>query len=189
MLKKSTAYPLILALSLIAFACAASNVNATKSGSAIESIYTDTIGSKCRTTFTDQESGSSEQRCPGVGGYGLEVLDGDSRMSVTVIAPGGKRHPLDLWTVVSTAFSSIGEKAEWRVTHNGKKVTPVALIIRFNASENPDDPYAQTSYLAVAKITPQQICVTDRIAPSSTANEEARRAADIAASRQCLPNP
>lgn len=154
-----------------------------------ESIYTDLIGRRCRTTEIYKESGGSEQRCPGVGGYRLQVNEGDSRMTITVVAPGGKRHPLDLWTVVSTAFSSVGEKAEWRVKRNGKKVTPVALIVRFNVSNNPDDPLSETSHLTVAKITPRQICVTDTIAPSPTANEEARRAADVAASRPCLPSP
>jgi hypothetical protein len=68
----------------------------------------------------------------------------------------------------------------------GRKVVPVALIVRVNAYENPENPGKTTSYMAVAKITPQRTCVTDKIAPSARANEEARRAADTAASKPCL---
>ena len=42
------------------------------------------------------------------------------------------------------------------------------------------------SYLVVAKITPTDICVTDKISPSSTANDDARHAADTAANKPCL---
>ncbi len=60
---------------------------------------------------------------------------------------------------------------------NGK-LSPVALIIRYNANENPEQPNKLTSYLAVTKITPTEICVTDKILPGPRANEDARRAAD-----------
>lgn len=62
---------------------------------------------------------------------------------------------------------------------------PKALIVRVNASENPEKPNVKTSYLAVAKITPQEICVTDKVAPGPKMNEEARMAADSAAARPC----
>ncbi|HEX8423312.1 MAG TPA: hypothetical protein VF634_07870, partial [Pyrinomonadaceae bacterium] len=123
---------------------------------------------------------------PGVGGYKLLVSEDDARMSVTVVDPRGKEHPLEYWNVISSGFSSLGDKAEWRIKKQRGRVNPFALIVRVNASENPEDASKKTSYLAVAKITPQQICVTDKIAPSATANEEARRAADASASKPCL---
>ena len=70
-------------------------------------------------------------------------------------------------------------------TQNGK-LNPVALIIRYNASENPDQPDKTSSYLAVSKITPTEICVTDKILSGPNANEDARRAADTAATKPCL---
>jgi hypothetical protein len=66
---------------------------------------------------------------------------------------------------------------------------PIALIVRVNASEDPVDSSRITSYLAVAKITPTEICVTDRIDPAADGNEAARRAADAAASRPCRTEP
>ncbi|HEX2268493.1 MAG TPA: hypothetical protein VHH35_03120, partial [Pyrinomonadaceae bacterium] len=64
-----------------------------------------------------------------------------------------------------------------------------ALIIRYNANEDPESPNKQSSYLAVTKITASEICVTDKIMPGANANEEARRAADAAATKPCLKQP
>lgn len=150
------------------------------------SVYTDISGSRCRTISVDRESGATVQSCPGVAGYKLEVEDDDARMSITVVAPGGKKSELSYWQVITSAFSSLGSKAEWRVTSMKGKPAPVALIVRVNASEDPSNPQKTTSYLAVAKITAAKTCVTDKIGPSATANEEARRAADTAATRPCL---
>jgi hypothetical protein len=93
-----------------------------------------------------------------------------------------------LWSVISDRFSHLGKKAEWRVSKAKGVVTPVALIVRFNASEDPAKPEKESSYLAVAKITNQEICITAKIAPSATANEDARKAADEAATKPCLSN-
>jgi hypothetical protein len=66
-------------------------------------------------------------------------------------------------------------------------VVPTAIIVRVVASEreNPDAP-KKRSYLAVAKITPERICVTDKIEPAADANQRARRAADGSADKACL---
>jgi hypothetical protein len=151
----------------------------------VTSVYTTLAAKKCKTIQVDKESGSSTQRCVGVAGYKLLVEDSDNRISLTVVAPDGKKHPLNYWDVITHAFSNIGDKAEWRVKNVGKKRTPIALIVRVNANEDPDT-NKRTSYLAVAKLTPQGICVTDKIKASAKANEEARAAADAAASKACL---
>lgn len=152
----------------------------------VGSVYTSLSPKRCRTLRVDKETGSSVQRCPGVAGYSLLVEDDDARQSVTVIAPDGKRHPLNYWQVVTTAFSTVGDKAEWRVERGGGKARPVALIVRVYANENPSSPEEKTSYLAVAKITAGKVCVTDKVKGGATANEEARRAADASADKPCL---
>ncbi|MBA3805104.1 MAG: hypothetical protein H0X14_05255 [Acidobacteria bacterium] len=160
-------------------------LDAQSSGS-LTSIYTDIAGSSCRTIFTHRESGATTQSCAGVAGYKLEVEDDDARMSITVVAPNGKKSELSYWGVITSSFSSLGNKAEWRVRKVKGKNVPVALIVRVNANEDSSNPEKLTSYLAVAKITPSRTCVTERIGPSAKANEEARRAADRAADKQCL---
>jgi hypothetical protein len=169
-----------------------SNENHATLGSApagpITSVYSSLSG--CRKVASDVVS--STHLCGGVGGYKLQREYGDDRESITVISPNGKKHQLEFWSVISSAFSHVGEKAEWRVTRNQGKVVPIALIVRFTASESSGDtskPTSLISYLAVAKITPQKICVTDKIAPSSTANEQARSAADVSANKPCVELP
>jgi hypothetical protein len=138
---------------------------------------------------TSSEGGYYLGRCPGTAGYALLLEEGDVRQNITVVTPGRKKHSLDLWTVVSPAFSSLGPRAEWRLTTQNKKSTPTALILRYNASEDSSNPEKLTSYLVVTKITPKEICVTDRISPGPKANEEARRLADEAAAKPCLQGP
>ena len=154
-------------------------------GQSNQSVYTSLEVKQCR-TIKGSDAGDYEGRCRGTAGYTLLVTEGDLRQNVTVVTPAGAKHSLDLWEVVSGGFSSVGPKAEWRVASQNGKLTPVALIIRYNASENPDEPDKLSSYLAVTKITSAEICVTDKISPGPKANEEARRAADTASTKPCL---
>lgn len=151
------------------------------------SIYTPIGDKQCR-VIKSAEAGDDgyEARCRGTAGYSLQLSEGDLRQNITVITPQGKQHSLDLWSVVSGGFSSVGPKAEWRMATINKKSVPVALILRYNASEDPEAPNKLTSYLAVAKITSTEICVTEKISPGPKANEDARRAADAASAKPCL---
>lgn len=154
------------------------------------SVYTSLEAKQCRTIKIETTgAGDYEGRCRGVAGYSLTLLEGDLRQNIIVNTPKRTKHSLDLWDVISGGFSSVGPKAEWRMATNNGKQSPVALIIRYNASENPDNPDQRISYLAVAKITPAEICITDKISPSANANTEARSAADSAATRPCLKKP
>jgi len=151
------------------------------------SVYT-SIGDKHCRVIKSAEAGDDgyEARCRGTAGYSLLLSEGDLRQNITVITPQGAKHSLDLWDVVSGGFSSVGPKAEWRIATQNKKSVPVALILRYDVNEDPDKPDKRTSYLAVTKITSKEICVTDKISPRPTANEDARRAADAASGKPCL---
>ena len=148
-----------------------------------QSVYTSLGEKQCRTIKSAMAGDEGyEGRCRGIAGYTLLLSEGDLRQNITVVTPRGTKHSLDLWDVISGGFSSVGPKAEWRLA----KQKPTALIIRYNASEDPEHPDKLTSYLAVAKITATEICVTDKISPGPTANEDARRAADAATTKPCL---
>ena len=152
-----------------------------------ESVYTDLSASACKTIETNEESGSSVQSCAGVGGYSLLVADDDARMSITVVAPGGKKRPLEFWSVVTSGFSTVGDKAEWRVTKGSDgSVTPVALIVRLVASEDPEDSSKTTSYLVVATVGADASCVVAKVPPGPNQNEQAREIADAAKTKPCL---
>ena len=145
------------------------------------SVYTDLTDKKCKTLESNPDEGASYLgECPGVGGYKLQLVEGDLRQSVNVIDPKGKKTELNLWNI-SGGFSSLGEQAEWRM----KGKIPVALIMRFNVSEAPEDSSRITSYLVVVKLTKEAVCVTDALKPTRSHNYEARRAADRSATRKC----
>jgi len=177
-----------LGLGLVTFATAAAVSFAAVSDDAkISSIYTDLNGAGCQTVESNQETDSLVLNCPGVGGYHLLVANDDSRMSVSIVSPGNEVHELDYWNVITKAFSNLGSKAEWRLVQRDGKVVPIALIVRVNAYEQEDLEHPQKrSYLAVSKITDNEICVTDKIEPDANANEKARQAADISSAKNCV---
>ena len=148
------------------------------------SVYTSLTGRQCKTLkSTSAEGGSYEGQCPGVAGYKLLVQEGDLRQNIVVITPSGKKQSLELWNVVGSSFSSLGEKAEWRM----KGGSPAALIVRYNVANPEDSTKRGTSWLAVVRISSDatQICVTESIAPGADQNVKARAAADNAAPKPC----
>ena len=149
----------------------------------LESVYSDLVSAKCKVVKEDVEF--QEEKCGGVGGYSLLSIYSDQRQSVTIVSPQGKEFPLNYWEVVTPRMAHIGDKAEWRVAKENGKVIPKALIVRVTAPANESNPKTM-SYMAVAKITPETACVTDRIEPSAQSNEQARLAADASATKPCL---
>lgn len=154
---------------------------AANSFAQVKSVYTDLDASKCKTIEVDEEGGGLYRgECKGVGGYKLHVVEGDLRQSIDVISPGGGQRQLKFWDV-SSAFSYVGNRAEWRV----RRGVPFALIVRFNISENPEDTSKVTSLLVVSKITHDGSCVTDVLRPQANQNAAARRLADASAAKPC----
>ena len=161
--------------------CSAVLIFAATANGQMKSIYTDLDDTKCKTIeLTEDEGGLYKGECKGVSGYKLHVIEDDLRQTINVVAPNKKIHELRLWEHFS-GFSAVGPRAEWRL--DGKK--PVALIVRLNVSENPEDSSKTTSYLVVAKITRDFACVTDIIKPSKTQNADARVPAHKSATHAC----
>lgn len=170
------------ALLILSFAAFAFAQKAAK----IQSVYTSLDTAKCKTLESETEgAGWYRGECKGVAGYNLQVTEGDIRQSVDVVAPNKTKYELDFIGHISSGFSAVGTKAEWRVAGAGKSAKPIALIVRFNVSENPEDSSKTTSYLVVTKITKTQICITDVVKPGAKANEEARTLADASADKPC----
>lgn len=147
----------------------------------VDSRYTDIAGKACSKTVDDKSIGAYTMTCPGVGGYSLHIMEDDERSSVNVVAPDKRVFPLDYWDVVTQGFSSLGKKAEWRVTTVGGKTVPIALIIRVNAVDQGDlDHPRRVPLLAVAQIRKDTACVITKLdAALPTANAQARKLADV----------
>ena len=164
----------------------ANTSNAPAISEKVAPVYTDITEKGCKTTKKNEAEEWMTQICEGVGGYKLEVFEGDLRSSINVVAPNGKKSELE-FQQVSSAFSTLGEKAEWRVEKKDGKDVPTALIVRFNASKG-DDGSKNDSYLIVSKISPEKSCITDVVKPSANANEQARKLAESAATKPCKTN-
>ena len=156
-----------------------------------KSVYTSLSDKGCKTVESNpNEGGSYLGVCPGIGGYKLQLTEGDLRQTINVIAPNKKVYNLDFQQNVTFGFSAVGQKAEWRVTGTGKKLKPVALIIRLNASANPEKPETTSSFLVVAKIMNNSACITDVVEPSvKNQNAVARELADASTNKPCKVPP
>lgn len=143
------------------------------------SVYTSFRDDQCNIVNDPKIGGNMTGTCPAVGGYRLKMYADDGRMSVGIVAPSQKLSELDFWGYFSN-FSSVGEKAEWRL----KGKTPIALIVRYEVSDQGDND-KKTSYLMVAKINARKSCVVAIVKPGKTQNEDARRLADNSANMFC----
>lgn len=145
-----------------------------------KSVYTSTSGKICKTLrSTAAGTGSYVGECPGVGGFKLQLIEGDIRQTLNVITPARKKFELNFWNFYSS-FSSVGEKVEWRT----KAGVPVALIARYEVAD-PEGVKKGISYLMISKISKTESCVTDVVPPGAKQNEEARSLADTAGSKPC----
>ena len=182
----------MVALSLLFLSgCSATDGDlAVRSKAAIESIHTDLGAGSCRKEIDKNDPNETPYLvCPGVAGYTLIVRRVDAgRQSIDVVDSAQRVFPLDYHEFVTRHMSTLDGKAEWRVaTKDGKRV-PIALIVRVQAREDNDNPEKVTrSYFAVAKVTPNEVCVTDRIPEGVQSEPEVHRAADSAQERQCAP--
>jgi hypothetical protein len=160
---------------------------------AIASMSTDLLAPACERKVDPADPNETPYRlCPGVGGHALAVrLVESGRQSIDVVDPAQRAFPLDLHEVVTRYMASVDRTAHWRVARRDGKAVPVALIVRVLAHENAQRPERVTHrYLAIAKITPGETCVTDVVTDGSPADARVRRLADSAHTRPCLaPRP
>ena len=135
----------------------------------------------CITISSDKMGGSF--KCKNYHNIGVEVLEGDLRQSITLIR-NKKRYPLDMWSSVSPAFSSLGDKIEWRFKQNNSN-HPTAMISRYT-TETGERSEKSTSYLVITKITDTKMCVVGKIKPQKNQNILARNMADKAHKMKCV---
>src|SRR5260221_1295870 len=129
-----------------AAACAGIRLAAAQPADAPRSIYTSLAKSACTVLEINEEEASGIARCPGAGGYSLLLIEHDDRMSLTIVAPDASEHPLDFFPIVTQHFSTLGNTVEWRVSGQGAKIVPRALIARVNAEEHQPESAKATSY-------------------------------------------
>ena len=151
------------------------------------SVFTELTESACAVVPASGEPGDTEDglRCDGPAGYQVLTYVGDDRASASVIDPSGARHDLELWQVVTRNFSSLGPRAEWVIKQQDGKAVPIALILPVLAHEDIDQPDHTTLYHAVAKLTPEETCVVERVVATGSEPRAAGWAEGLAAA-PCL---
>lgn len=144
--------------------------------------YTSLEPPHCREHAPDPEDpvDGGSRTCPGAAGWSLNIDTGDDRDFVTVVPRRAARgFDLRLTDVVTSAFSWVGPRAEWRM--RGRRPEPYALIFRLGHQR--EDGVGNTSVLVVSRLDLR--CVTAVVPAGRLQNEIARRAADRPG--PCLP--
>lgn len=190
-MKLSIAAVFLSALLLLWGCVAREGPESVRSPGPIESVSSSLAPVSCtKETDPSDPDGTNYLACPGTAGYRLIVRRVDAgRRSIDVVDVSGKATPLNYQEFVTRYMCTLGEKAEWRVTKdsNGKDV-PIALIVPVLAHEDNETPEKVTrTYLAVAKITSRETCVTATIPAASKPEAEVLRVADNARGSACAP--
>lgn len=184
--------PGVVALSsLLLSGCSAQDGSpAVPTQAEIQSVHTDLGAGSCKTEVDKSDPNETPYLvCPGVAGYTLIVRRvGSGRRSIDIVDPSQRAFPLNYQEFITRHMSTLDDQAEWRVaTRDGSQV-PIALMVRVQARESNDDPEkVTTSYLAVAKITPNEVCVTDRIPEGTQPEAQVRSEANAAPEKRCAP--
>ncbi len=176
---------------LLLSGCSTKDGDATVRSEAMpQSVYTGLGGGSCKKEVDKNDPNDTTYlACPGVAGYSLILRRVDAgRQSIDILDAAQRVFPLRYQEFVTRYMSVLDGKAEWRVASRDGIQVPIALIVRVRAHEDNGNPEkVSRSYIAVAKITPNEACVTDRIAEGTKLEAEVRLAADSARKRQCVP--
>ena len=145
-----------------------------------DSVYTDFILDKCQrvTPETSGEDGESSGvfECEGYGKYVVTFVEGDLRSFVTF---GTESADHCSFHQTFGGFNSVGNKIEWR----RKDSKPIATILRWTVSYDPENSEKTKTWLVVTKLEPDQSCHMGYVEGATpNANEKARALADAQAS-------
>lgn len=176
---------------LLLWGCLAADANSSaRSKTTIGSVYTDITSQSCRKEVDKDDPNETPYLvCPGVEGYALVIRRVDAgRRSIDLVDSSAHVHPLSYQDVVTRHMFALSPKVEWRVAKSDQKRVPIALIVRVQAREDNDNPDRVThTYIAIAKITPNEVCVTDTILAGTRSETIVRSTADSARERPCVP--
>ena len=137
------------------------------------SVYTSTDLKHC--TQIEKPDGfvfEGAWRCKGLGGYDVFISAADSRE----MAAFGKRLANNCAGLKTfSGFNSTGGTVEWRL----KEGKPIAAILRWTVSIDPEDSSKHATWLVVNKLEKNDSCHMHYVSGSyPKANEQARKAAD-----------
>ena len=139
----------------------------------VKSIYTKIDLKKCKQTQKpDEQVFEGAWACKGLPGYDVFLTSADSRQMVSL----GKTEKNNCsGQKTFSGFNSAGATVEWRM----KAGKPIAAILRWTVSIDPDDSNKKVTWLVVNKLDNGTACQMHYVAGSfPKANDAARKAAD-----------
>lgn len=123
----------------------------------------------------DEAMSSGGYECKGYGDYVVSFAEGDLRSFVSF---GKQTADHCASTQTFGGFNSVGNKVEWRL----KDGVPIATILRWSVSYDPEDSIKQKSWLVITKLEDNNACHMGYVEGGyPQANEKARWLADTAA--------
>ena len=146
------------------------------------SFYTSIEQKDCITL--DSDDLGSIQECEPFNNINVKVVEGDIRQSIS-LTRDEKEYELEFWSTVSSGFSTLGSKIEWRHEISNPKKS-IGMIVRLDVNDDPDDLDHVSSYLVVSKITLENICVVGKVFPQEHQNEVARKMLEESKELPCL---
>lgn len=147
-----------------------------------ESSYTSIAPKDCRTLESDN-LGSIEE-CESFADIKVTVIEGDIKQGIT-LTRDNQRYELNFRNTISYAFISLGFELEWRYKRNEFE-NPMALIVRLEVNEDPEDLDKVTSYLVVSKITEKEICIVGKVEAQKNQDKVARAMAEKSHEMSCI---
>ena len=152
---------------------------ATPAFAGYDSAYSDFLPDACKQIAPGAAEGEGEfsptYECKGYKDFPVTFVEDDLRSTVA-FGKGGRN--LCSFHQTFSGFNSVGNKIEWRLK-DGK---PIATILRWKVSYDPEDSTKTKDWLVVTKLAEGESCQIGYVEGSyPRANEKARWLADTAA--------
>ena len=146
-----------------------------------ELINTGLSGNDCKPA--DDQYGLGAQICKGLEGYSLLVKGDEKKPEIFLIAPDGRKDPLEYWDTSDPNYRLLNPGLLWVVVNEPKKTIAISFYVKIDA--NPD--YGKWGYYDVIfRVNPGPVCIVASIASGSTSAGESVGIASSPGDRPCL---
>jgi hypothetical protein len=144
-------------------------------------ISIDFSGDDCTPKVNAQDK--TPRICKGVEGYSLLVKGEQFKPELVLIAPDGKRHPIEYWDPKDPGFRGMPPFVTWVVVNRPNKT----IALKFFLHTEPKNDFSMFgSYDVVARVSPGPVCIVGSVAGGSLAAMESMGIASSPSERPCL---
>lgn len=129
------------------------------------------------------ENDEKTRICKGVEGYSLLIKGKETQPQISLVAPDGKRHPIEYWDPADAGYREIYSGVTWVVVNTPKKT----ISLEFYLAIEPRQDYAQWGrYEVIARVSPGPVCVVGSVPSGPSSTMESIAIASNPSDRPCL---